>query len=94
VKNGIRLKLPLRSLNKAESIALDLVEFSNSVFQQLNDFNEVDIAQLHPVEIYKTLLEAHHNGLENNLDLVTYGLYGQIIHKNFMTHSLVTNISL
>ena len=86
-------KVPLRSLNKAESIALDLVELSNSVFQQLNDFNEVDISQLHPVNIHKTLLQAHnHYGLENNLDLVTYGLYGQIIHQDFMAHSLVTDI--
>lgn len=86
-------KLPLRSLNKAESIALDLVELSNSVFQQLNDFNEVDISQLHPVNIHKTLLQAHHNyGLENNLDLVTYGLYGQIIHQDFMTHHFIIDI--
>lgn len=86
-------KLPLRSLNKTESIALDLVELSNSVFQQLNDFNEVDISQLYPVNIHKTLLQAHHYyGLENNLDLVTYGLYGQIIHKDFMTHPVVMDI--
>ncbi|MNR86390.1 hypothetical protein D3C72_172400 [compost metagenome] len=86
-------KKPLHALNKMQSIALDLVELSNSVFQQLNDFNEVDASQLHPLEIHKTLLQAHkHYGLENNLDLVTYGLYGQIIHQDFMAHSLVTNI--
>lgn len=85
--------LPLHSLNKEQSIALDLVEISNSVFQQLNDFKEVDISKLRPVEIHKTLLQAHQvYGLENNLDLVTYGLYGQIIHKDFMTHPVVTDI--
>ncbi|MCU4370211.1 DUF4123 domain-containing protein [Acinetobacter courvalinii] len=86
-------KVPLRSLNKEQSIALDLVEIANSVFQQLNDFKEVDISKLHPVEIHKTLLHAYQfYGLENNLDLVTYGLYGQIIHKDFMAHPVVTDI--
>ena len=86
-------KLPLHSLDRFQSIALDLVEIANSVFQQLNDLKKIDVSQSHPLDIHKTLLEAHHDyGLENNLDLVTYGLYGQIIHKNFMTHSLVTDI--
>lgn len=85
--------LPLHSLNKEQSIALDLVEISNSVFQQLNDFKEVDISKLRPVDIHKTLLQAHQvYGLENNLDLVTYGLYGQIIHQDFMTHPVITDI--
>ncbi len=85
--------LALRSLDQSQSVALDLVEIANSVFQQLNDFKDVDVSKLRPVEIHKTLLQAYKvYGLENNLDLVTYGLYGQIIHKDFMTHPLVTDI--
>ncbi|GAA5631931.1 hypothetical protein Acal02_02579 [Acinetobacter calcoaceticus] len=85
--------LALRSLDQSQSVALDLVEIANSVFQQLNDFKDVDISKLRPVEIHKTLVQAYQvYGLENNLDLVTYGLYGQIIHKDFMTHPVVTDI--
>jgi hypothetical protein len=80
-------------VNLEQSIDLDLIEIANNVFQQLNEFDQVDLIKIHPVEIHQNLKEAYHDyGIQNHLDLVTYGLYSQIIHKNFIQHPVVTNV--
>lgn len=71
-------------MNLEQSIELDLIEIANNVFQQLNEFEQVDLIKIQPVEIHQNLKEAYYGyGLQNYLDLVTYGLYSQIIYKNF-----------
>ncbi|CAI3119556.1 hypothetical protein MWMV17_MWMV17_01131 [Acinetobacter calcoaceticus] len=85
--------LNLTKVNLEQSIDLDLIEIANNVFQQLNEFEQVDLIKIHPVEIHQNLKEAYHDyGIQNHLDLVTYGLYSQIIHKNFIQHPVVTNV--
>lgn len=85
--------LNLTKVNLEQSIDLDLIEIANNVFQQLNEFEQVDLMKIHPVEIHQNLKEAYYDyGLQNHLDLVTYGLYSQIIHKNFIQHPMVTNV--
>ena len=69
-------------MNLEQSIELDLIEIANNVFQQLSEFEQVDLIKIHPVEIHQNLKEAYYDfGIQNHLDLVTYGLYSQIIHK-------------
>ncbi|MCG5227433.1 hypothetical protein [Acinetobacter pittii] len=85
--------LNLKKMNLEQSIELDLIEIANNVFQQLNEFEQVDLIKIHPVEIHQNLKKAYYDfGIQNHLDLVTYGLYSQIIHKNFIQHPMVTNV--
>lgn len=80
-------------MNDEQSIDLDLIEIANSVFQQLNEFEQIEMAEINPLDIHRSLKYAYQEyGIQNYLDLVTYGLYSQIVHKNFIQHSIVTDV--
>ncbi|MQZ30041.1 hypothetical protein F4U02_03275 [Acinetobacter haemolyticus] len=85
--------LSLRQVNDEQSIDLDLIEIANSVFQQLNEFEQIEMAEINPLDIHRSLKYAYQEyGIQNYLDLVTYGLYSQIVHKDFIQHSIVTDV--
>nr|WP_174506487.1 DUF4123 domain-containing protein [Acinetobacter sp. Marseille-Q1620] len=85
--------LPIQKLSDEQSIALDLIEIANLVYQKLNDFDEIEIALVNPISIHTALLTAYNEyKLLETEHLIAYGLYSQIIHPDFMQHPLVIDV--
>lgn len=80
-------------LTKDQSVKLDLIQISNIVYRELNHFKEIDIREIDPISIHKSLFTAIDKyKLDNTEDLIAYGLYSQIIHWNFLNHDLIIEI--
>ncbi len=84
---------PIAKINIKQSLALDLVEISNLVFQKLVDFDDVDFYQVEPQKILKNLYEAHEKyQITKYLDLVSYGLYAEVLGRNFIKNHHVEEV--
>ena len=80
-------------LSLEQSLALDLVEISNQVFVQSFSYDEIDKYKLNPKNILLNLYMAHEvNQVQRYADLFTYGLYAEILGRNFFIHPIVENI--
>ncbi|WP_180084680.1 hypothetical protein [Acinetobacter sp. YH12145] len=80
-------------LSPEQSLALDLIEISNQVFVQSFNYEEIDKENLNPKNILLNLYMAHEkNKVDRYADLFTYGLYAEILGRNFLIHPEVKNI--
>lgn len=80
-------------LTSEQSIALDLIEISNLVFRESFNYNDVEREKSNQKNILLNLFVAHEeHKIHKYADLYSYGLYTQILGRNFFHHPLVNNI--
>lgn len=89
-------KIISRKINKLshdQSLALDLIEISNLVFRSAFEYDEIDRDKLNPKNILLNLFVAHEEyEVHKYSDLLSYGLYAEILGRHFFIHPQVENI--
>lgn len=87
------LKQTIHKLTHEQSIALDLIEISNLVYQQANNHENIDADKVKPKNILENLYFALQDyKLEQYADLYSYGMYAEILGRNFFIHPEVEKI--
>lgn len=83
----------IKKLSYDQSLALDLVEICNLIFLKAYDFEEIDKQRVNPKNILLNLFIAHEEyQIHKYSDLFSYGLYAEILGKNFVKHPKVEKI--
>lgn len=83
----------IRKINQQQSLALDLIEICNLVFRKSSEFDQIDINKIEPKQILKNLYLAHEQyQITGYADLVTYGLYSEVLGCHFMKHPYVESV--
>ncbi|WP_335960130.1 hypothetical protein [Acinetobacter bereziniae] len=89
-------KLQLRAINKInvqQSLQLDLIEISNTVFRKAHELEQIDSHDLDPQKILKNLYQAHEQYyIKKYIDLLSYGLYAELLGQGFIQHPHVVNV--
>lgn len=86
---------PINKLTNKQSTQLDLISISNNVYQNLFSFQEeIDPYFVQPVNIHQSLFQAYDEyQIQETEHLISYGLYSQILHSNFMKYqSVIENL--
>lgn len=87
------VKNPIKKINQQQSLALDLIEISNLVFRKSSEVDQVEINEVKPDQILKNLYQAHEQyQITGYTDLVAYGLYAEILGRQFMRHPYVESV--
>ena len=89
-------KLVRKTINKIsaqQSLALDLIEISNIVFKSAYQLEQIDNNKLKIQKILKNLYQAHeHYHITKYTDLVSYGLYAEVLGQSFMQHPYIQKV--
>lgn len=80
-------------INAQQSLALDLIEIANIVFRKSHEFEQVDVNRLKPKQILRNLYQGHEQyGITKYADLVSYGLYAEVLGQYFMVHPYIREV--
>ncbi|AYO55621.1 hypothetical protein [Acinetobacter wuhouensis] len=83
----------ITQINGQQSLALDLIEIANIVFKKSHEIEQVDVSKLKPKQILKNIYQGHEQfKITKYTDLLSYGLYAEVLGKNFMMHPYIIEI--
>lgn len=83
----------INKINAQQSLQLDLIEISNTVFRKAHELEQIDSHNLIPQNILKNLYQAHEQyHIKKYIDLVSYGLYAELLGQGFIQHPHVVNV--
>lgn len=92
-KNKELISSSIKKINPQQSLALDLIEISNLVFRKSSELDQIEISDVKPKLILKNLYQAHEKyQITGYADLVSYGLYTEILGHQFMMHPYVQSV--
>lgn len=95
-ENFAQKKLQRKAINKIhaqQSLQLDLIEISNIVFKNAYQLEQIENSNLKTQQILKNLYQAHEQyHIKGYMDLVSYGLYAELLGQSFMSHPYVQKI--